>query len=64
MIAETGPWFCDDGHRGEIGLHGERNLQAREPGHIEHLLTGQYDRPRRAAVHGNGVGHEEESEEA
>jgi hypothetical protein len=63
MIAEIGTRFCGDGHRVETGLNGERNLQTREPGHIEHLLARQYDGARRAAVHGDGVGHEEESEE-
>ena len=62
MIAEIGTRFCGDGHRIETGLNGERNLLTREPGHIEHLLAGQYDRSGRTAVHGNGVGHEEESE--
>ena len=63
MFAETGSYFCDVGHRVEIGLDGERDLQTGEPGHIEHLLAGQYDRPWRTTVHGNGVGHEQESEE-
>jgi hypothetical protein len=64
MIAEIGTRFCGDGHRVETGLNGEWNLQTREPGHIEHLLARQDDGARRAAVHGDGVCHEEESEEA
>jgi hypothetical protein len=63
MISQTQNCFCDRRHRGEIELDGERNLQTSEPGYIEHLLTGQNDWSGRATVHGNGVGHEQESEE-
>ena len=63
MVFETGTRFCDGGHRGGTGLSGERYLQTSEPGHVEHFLAGQHDRPRPTAIHGNRIGHEEESED-